>query len=223
MWPPQPIAHQWAQPLAPRIEQLAQPCTAPTGNQPMGFWGFLDEQLQPYPCMDVFEWSIAVLESCQCQWLANWFLQKSLKSKERDRDVFQHLHIIMKNQFGNMYSWTFVMLATSQFNPHPSHVFASLPSPSGHLQTPTYSSLSKADQCKQYQRCTSGTSWGALAVTRFNTRCRKLLLLSYSHNYTILYIVIPYVHSLLCISILISLSAVHLISVSKSLFKKKWR
>jgi hypothetical protein len=49
---------------------------------------------------------------------------------------------------------------------------------------------------------------------------QEVIALSYSHNYTILYIVIPYVHSLLCISILISLSAVHLIS--KSLLKK-WR
>ena len=81
------------------------------------------------------------------------------------------------------YSWTFVMQGSSQFNPHFSHLcFAS--SPYRHLQTPTYSSLSKADQCKQYQRCTSGTWWGALAgrktqqAARFNTHDRKSLLCS---------------------------------------------
>lgn len=152
------------------------PLETPTA---MGFWGFLDEQLQPYPCMDVFEWSIAVLESCQCEWLANWFLQKSLKSEEQRKwqrclptSTYHHEKSVWQYVFLNIcHAGNFPVQPTSQ-----KHVFASLPSPSRHLQTPTYSSLSKADQCKQYQRCTSGTSWGALAVTRFNTRYRKLLL-----------------------------------------------
>jgi hypothetical protein len=87
-----------AQPLAPRIEQLAQPQLETNRWVFEAFWTSSSSHTHAWMYLS------GRLPSWKVVSAAGELIQKSLKSKERDRDVFQHLHIIMKNQFGNMYS-----------------------------------------------------------------------------------------------------------------------